>query len=225
MRNKIAFMVVCVALALSCAPGAAQAGWVEFFFPSLAKKEPSPSETLTAPFALDENMQAPAAPAGTSLPVNAIPLDKPHRSAGAISAWMKDIVPDVMTIAGDDYKVELEKSTPMFDASGRAEFLAFLEEKGIMKVLQSQKYHVRSFVQDVPLVINQGEIGGVYHWLFEVPVMVTYLDRAMTDYKDVTPLSQKMTLTMQIGRSASAANAEGLLIERFSGKVQKIDKR
>lgn len=226
MRKIIIFALIALSLVVvSGVSSPAQAGWLEFFFPTLAKQEPSPSETLQAPFAYDDKMQAPTAPSGTNLPVNAVPLNQAHRSNAAVSDWVKGIIPDVMTIAGADYNVELEKSAPYFDATGREQFKTFLEEKGIMKVLQSQKYHVRSFVQDGPFFLNEGELSGTYHWLFEVPVMVTYLDRAMTDYKTADPLSQRVMLTVQVGRSASAANAEGLLLERWSGKVQKLDKK
>lgn len=225
MTKIIQILIFAVLSLVIIVPSSAEAGWLEFFFPSLAVKEPDPSETLQAPFAADPNTEGPAAAPGTSLPVNAVPLDKPHRSVTTVGEWVQGVLPEIMTIAGADYKAELEKTAPYFDKIGRQEFMTFLQEKGIQRVLDSKRFHVRGFVQDVPFLLNEGELDGSYRWLFEIPVMVTYLDSSMVDYKNADPVSQRIILTVQAGRSHQAQNSEGLLIERWSGKVQKIDKK
>lgn len=201
----------------------AQAGLMEFFFPSLKEVQPDPSETLQAPFA-DETLQAERDIEKGHLPENAIDLDKPHRDNASIRDWVVTAVSEAMMFESADSQADLAAHKASFDASGWKEYNAFLEEKGITKVLQTKRFQVRSFVEDVPLILNEGAVGGSYRWLFEVPVMVSYLERDLQSYKNVEPVNQHMVVTVQVGRKKDAGNAEGILIEHWAGKANKAKK-
>lgn len=205
----------------------ARAGILEFFFPMLATSdEPDPSQTLQAPFAdTPAGPVQPGAVAPVDLPVNAVPIEKPHRSATAVGGWIAETLPLVLTAVGEDYKVELEKTAPFFDKPGWDAYMAFMQEKGMLDVLQSGKYNMRSFVENAPIKLNEGVLDGRYRWLFEVPVIVSFLDKGVASYKDADPISQRVIVTLQVGRSSDAANKDGILIERWSGKVGKLDKK
>jgi hypothetical protein len=99
----------------------------------------------------------------------------------------------------------------------------FYRKNGLTKVLESKKYYIRSFVQETPLLLNEGTVEGRYRWLYEVPVMISYMDRNMHGYKDVQPVSQTITLKIQVGRAAD--QSKDILIESWTGKVQNIAKQ
>jgi len=201
----------------------AHAGVLDFFFPSLRDVEAGPAETLKAPFAdIEEGEDG-----DTQKQMNgssSIPLNLPHRATADISGWVVTVVSEVMTF-GDDYSAALDATKIYYDEGGRGQYDAFLEEKKIKNVMQSNKYDVRSFVSDTPLLLNEGAVQERYRWLYEVPLSVSYMKRGVKDYKDVEPVNQNMVLRVQIGRSATAETDLGLQIERWSGKVQKIDKK
>lgn len=192
----------------------ADAGLLEFLFPALRKDDTAPTADGRAPFAAG---QAPAAitvdPQGTT------PLNQAHRSSNDISAWLVTAVSESMTFEHDSYRDDLAQSAVYFDESGLRLYQEFLAKDKLLDVLQSGKYHVRTIVQDQPLLLNEGVVDGRYRWLFEVPVMVSFMDRAMSDYKNAVPQSQTMMLSIQAGRSPAAQNDTGVLIERWSGRV------
>ena len=147
-----------------------------------------------------------------------------HRADAAISEWLVTAASEAMMFTQDDYKQDMAQTMLNFDAAGRKEYEAFLAEKSILQVLESKKFYIRCFVQEVPLLLNEGAVQGRYRWLFEVPMMLSYMDRGMTDYKKADPVSQRVVLTIQIGRSPDAQNTGGLVIERWSGTLENIKK-
>lgn len=205
---------------------------MEFFFPSLKTPEADPGQTLQAPFA--EQKEGPPAPVmpgqapeqakAQPLPENATPLNKPHRSSSQVAVWVAPIAAQLLTFDDEDYQNDLKDSEGLFDAGGRKQYLEFLKTSSIEKVLKLNKYYVRSYAKDSPLLLNEGEAGGRYHWLFDVPVMVSYMDRSMKDYKSSDPINQLLVIKVQVGRSANAKDPSGMVIEHWSGKSVKLDK-
>ena len=231
MKRKILIPAVLAVFTLSAVP--AQAGIFEFFFPMLKKQGEDPSQTLVAPFA--DQPQGPPAPQipgkpapakpAQPLPENAIALDKPNRSTQQVADWLAPIAAEAMTFINDDVAADLAKTEKYFDAGGRTQYTQFLETNNIKKVIDLKKYFVRSYVKESPLLLNEGPAEGRYHWLYEVPVMVSYLDRGVSDYKKATPINQTILLKLQIGRSNKAQDPSGLVIEHWSGKGVKEEKK
>lgn len=200
-------------------PSFAQASALEFFFPSLKKKEENPYETLRAPFA-EENG---AADALDQLPINAIPLSEPHRITSEMADWVMGAVSDSMNLDGQGYRAMLEENKPSFDAAGYQQYLAFLQKNNVLKVLETGKFHVRSYVENTPLLLNEGAVNDHYRWLYQVPLVVSYIDKNAKGYRGVEPTNQRVTLNVQIGRSVAAKNPQGVLIESWSGRVTAFD--
>lgn len=205
----------------------AQAGLLEFLFPTLRNSGPDPSQTLQAPFAnppaASEAEQG--APAVIALPENDIPIDKPHRSSQAVGEWAMTVVNESMTFISDAPAQELQASKKNFKTEGRQQYEAFLQQNNIIKVLQSGTFYIRSFADNAPLLRTEGVAGGAYKWVFDVPLTVSYMKRNEKDYRKATPINQDMTITVQVGRSKEAGNEEGVLIERWSGKVKSANKK
>jgi hypothetical protein len=196
---------------------------LEFFFPMLKDEGPDPSKTLTAPFA--EPNEKNISMQGLGLPENSVPLDQPHKPSNQIGDWVTMAVSEAMTFGDSDYKTTLEKISNHFTPEGKAQFMAFLEENSLIRVLESQKFNVSGFVQEAPLLLNEGGVDGSYRWLYQVPVMISYIDRNSKGYKDkLEPVNQLMSLTIQVGRTTDRTPGHDLAIERWSGKVQSIKK-
>lgn len=184
--------------------------------------EPDPSKTLQAPFAYDPNRKISAEEA---LPENSVPLDVSHRPAEEIGKWLMTAVSDAMS-----FEVTEDGSPPAlkreyFTPAGLAKFQEFLTKTGIQKVIDSRKYHLRSFVRNTPLILNEGAAAGHYRWLFEVPLMVSYIPPGNFKYKSGDAVNQAITLTLQVTRVREGAGPEGVLIEIWNGKIEALEKK
>lgn len=184
--------------------------------------EPDPAKTLQAPFAYDPDRKINP---NEALPENAVPLDVSHRSPQEIGEWLMTAISDAMS-----FEITPDGTRPVFKReyftpSGLAQFEEFLTKSGIQKVLDSRKYHLRSFVRNTPLVLNEGAVHGHYRWLYEVPVMVSYIDAAGFKYKDKDAINQAITLTVQVTRVKDGGGKEGVLIEIWNGKIEALNKK
>lgn len=190
-------------------------------------QEPDPEKTLQAPFAYDPARNV--AHEGV-LPENAIPLDLSHRTPKEIGDWLMMAVSDSLSfeMPADGSKPLLK--TEYFTASGFHQFEEFMDHTGIQRVLDSRKYNLRSFVRTAPLMLNQGAVQGHYRWLFEVPVMISYIETGDFKYggpaktgKD--PINQQITLTLQVSRVKEGGGKDGILIEIWNGKIDTLEKK
>lgn len=210
MIFRICVVTILLAVGLS---GSANAGLLEFLFPSLRDEGPNPSETLQAPFADHEAQNDPT----KRKPENAVSLELPHRSTPIITQWVITEISNVMSFDKPDVREELAEEKAFFDAGGHAEYMAFLRDAKIADVLKSGKYMVRSYVQDSPVLLNEGAVEGRYRWLYEVPVQVSYLQHGTADYENAEPVNQDIVVRVQIGRTADAENELALRMERWTG--------
>lgn len=226
----LSFALIFTLAATSAPP--AHAGLLEFFFPSTRKKEYDPTYTMQAPFAVDEEARkkqidqqadpnAPKPPPPKHvMPENNTPLNQPHRDNKEISAWLTNSLSEAMTFDKGNHKEMLKADEKYFNETGKTEYLKFLADHNIMKVIESEKFDVRSFVLGQPLLLNEGAVNGVYRWLYEVPMMVSYMERGAKSYKDLEPVNQQLVLTVQVGRISGVMDGTAILIERWSGKAQ-----
>lgn len=221
MKHLLATLLIGIFLVSPQFVPPAQAGWFEFFFPTLRKKEVDVGQTLQAPF-LEKNEDQ-QGPKQAVTPANIIPMDRPHYNESEVSTWVMRAASEVMNYHADDYKQRLEENKKYFTSGGYEQYKAFLTEQGILTALESGRYTVRSFVESDPLLLNEGPVSGYYRWLFEVPVMLSRLDSNAQGYKDADPLNMNFVLVVQLGRvpAGQGEDDKGVLIERWSGKTAK----
>lgn len=197
-----------------------KSNWIEFLFPSLKKEGPDPAQTLQAPFADPDAVVVDDAHEG--LPENATPIHLSHRSDAAISEWVRKVIPDLLSYDADTYKKQYKVKSESFDKAGNAEYVKFLQDQNIIKSLSTGKYDVRCFVRDVPILMNEGPVGGRYRWLFQAKVMLSFIPKGLSDYKtvkDSDTITQEMVINLQAGRVPDVENEHGLLIEAWDGKI------
>lgn len=203
-------------------PGAAQAGLVEFFFPSLRKADTDPSQTLMAPFA--EEKVGPQSPE-QELPRGHVPMEVANYNTMQVSEWLTVAASEAMTFDKPTQQEALDLTAHYFTRGGREQYMQFLTDNNFFKIIESGKFYIRSFVNGTPTLLNEGVVEGSYRWLFEVPVMVTYMDKAMKNYKNAAPVNQSMTLHVQIGRTIDERPGRDIIIERWSGKLLPAEKK
>ncbi len=216
-------MIVAVLMAFLMPQQAlAKGGLIEFFFPMLKAEGPDPAKTLEAPFADKEAIKNDKQPA---LADN-VPLNLPHRSDKQIASWLTGTVADTLTFDKIDPQDDYNEIRKFFDDKGWQQFNDYLVESKVQAVLDSRRYSLRSFVEEPPLLINKGEVSGVYKWLYEVPVMVTYLAAGQTKYDGAKqePVTQTIIVKLQIARTGNPDDGDGLVIESWSGRLLKSSK-
>jgi len=233
-KNLLTFSVLGTLLVFPVTEARADSWW-EFFFPSLKTKEPDPSETLQAPFAHNDDVIL-QTKVDEGLPDNATPLEQRHRPSVEIEKWIETVLPDLLSYDAGDFKTQYGRKIVTLDKNGQAEYYKFLEEKNFLKTLETGRYDIKAFVQEIPMILSEGEVKGRYRWLYKTKMMVTYVVKGATDYKAVREddtITQSIFITVQVGRVPpeqipklpdGQKNEHGVLIESFDAKVA-VDKK
>ncbi len=197
----------------------AQAGLLDFLFPAPKENGPTPSDTLRAPFA-DENAVIDDMDSMDNIQ-NSMPLDQKHRTNNVIIQWLQMTVPDLISYKSDGYEDQYKQKVRSFSKSGAEDYVSFLHESNYITTLKTGRYDISGFVQDFPIVVNEGVVDGRYQWVFQTSIMVTYLEAGMTEYKagkGVDSITQEYVLTFHLGRVEGVKNEHGVLIESWDYK-------
>lgn len=211
--------------ALMAGPVPAKAGIIEFLFPSLRLKADDPAITLQAPFAdpASENTDTVENPDEFNddflrLPENATPLEQPHRTKQQIGEWLMTAVPMALTFKNQSFEEQQEAISIYFNDAGLAQLKTFLKDSQIERVAKSGQFDIAAYSERPPLAINDSELNGYYRWLFDVPVVVSFLEKGIEEYKGKEATNRNYTLSVQVRRTRDTDNPDGVVIEIWNDK-------
>ncbi len=209
----LVFLAVLITIAAGTAPSAQASSDLTKMFPFLEqrKKGPQPEDTLRAPFA-DPEIANETSP---ELPVNAVPLDKPHRNDALIGEWVATIVTESLATNNREFEAHLRTVRPHFTTAGFENFRQFMMSEDIQELLKARNLEMHNFVKDRPFLLNSAALQGRYRWLFEIPVVLTFLPPDVHDYKRQKPLNKEYTFHIQVGRAGEGHQDIDILIERW----------
>ncbi len=160
--------------------------------------------------------------------LEAVPLDQPHRDTVALVKWLTVVASESMTFKTEDFNKEMMERSAYFTTAGGARFIEFLKSKNIYDVYGSHGLFLHGAVVGTPLLVKEGASNGVYHWVFDVPLVATYMRPKYKNYTDLPKglgkNTQNMTVRVQVNRVNEDWTWDGLAIETWQEIAQKRDK-
>ncbi|PCJ98197.1 MAG: hypothetical protein COA45_08595 [Zetaproteobacteria bacterium] len=217
MRYKgFCFVFVLTVLVLTVGSAPSHAGWLQFLFPDFSN-EPHPAETLKAPFADDDAVIVDMDITGKA--ANRMPLHLRHRTNAVMTRWVQQNIPNMLSYKAQTYKKAYGGNIVYFTKVGADEYLKFLQDKSFLTTLETGRYDIAGFIRDYPILLNEGAIDGYYRWLYQVNIMVTYIESGVSDYnalKSGDAITQEFVVNFQLGRHKDVDNEHGVLIETWS---------
>jgi len=190
-----------------------------------AEKDFDPTGTLVAPFA-DSSVkpltQEERYKAVTE--TNNIAMDQPHRSDKELGEWLMQAMAQTLSFDSSTFHSQLPQLANGFSPAALEQFKAWAVDSGILAALESNGMQLNGFVTDMPFLLNQGAIGGRFRWLYEVPVMVSFVPRGTTqNAPGETAQSSRLLVTLQLGRRENSILEHGVQIESWS--VRNYDRK
>lgn len=194
-------------------------GILHEYMPFLFKKEegPKPEETLVAPFADPEILEKSrnTSPDEATLPINAVPLHLPHRTAKEVGRWLMVATAESLSFESGAFSDRQKKIAAYFTPEAYQKYSEFLNSGAYRKTLREGGMSLHNFVREEPFLLNNGAVGAQYRWLFEVPVMLSYLPADSTGYKDKDPVNEELIFKIEVSRVPNAGTEE-ILISNWS---------
>lgn len=204
---------------------------LEAMFPEMFvdEEEIQALETQTAPFADARPLEA-IGDAGigveyTPLGTERVSVDMnlPHLHEGAINKWVMQAVAEALTFAPTDdaaYAAHQEILKEFMSVNGINEYNKFLRRIKAVELMRSNNYELKTFIDGIPQLRTSGVVGNVYRWVYDVPLIMTFLPVGAQDYREMTSnqgdqfLTEKVFIRVQLGRVAEGGR-EGIVIETW----------
>lgn len=152
-----------------------------------------------------------------------VDMHLPHLHEGAINKWVMQAVAESLTFAPTDipaYEEHQESLKEFMSANGITEYNKFLRRIKAVELMRSNNYELKTFIDGVPQLRTSGVVGGVYRWVYDVPLIMTFLPVGANDYRDMTSnkgdefLTEKLFIRLQLGRVAEGGR-DGVVIETW----------
>lgn len=185
--------------------------------------DPDPSQTLIAPFA---DSSAPKVVPGEllmqRLPTNSIPMDQPHRSAAEMSELLSQAFADAMSFSVSKYDAHLKLLSNGYSPAALSQFDAWMRGSGILDYLKKNNMQMNVSVEEPPFLLNEGAVEGRYRWLFETPVIISFVPEGTKSLKGQTGIdSRRLLITVQLGRSKNSMLIDQIAFESWSVQENK----
>lgn len=209
-------------LALLCAAEAASAQTVA---PAPASTVPAAAPVATAP--------APAPPAAPPAAAPTPPaagadwmtyspyagettdIKNPNRTQEEIINWSQQRVTEVLSFSPADIDTKLTKMVSAFTQQGWADYSTYLKDSKLADMVRQQGYSVTTIVNGDTLILNSGSMAGSYHWLVELPLMVTFLYTSGVDGEEPKAVAGgEFKLVLQLGRVPDKPGKDGLAVKQ-----------
>lgn len=187
--------------------------------------------TQMAPFAAAENAANPVQidpaiqydPLGEHVSVEDT-LGIAHLPEVAVSKWLQDAIAESLSFSLANRDPHMKGISGFMSENGLTEFQTFLDTTNILKIMESRNYELRGFVTETPELRKAGEAAGVYRWLYDVSVNLTFLPAGTTSYEKLTKeqyRSEFVVLRIQLGRTKKEEGRDGLAIETWAALGRK----
>lgn len=202
-----------------------------FCSPAWAQATPSAAAPATAPAAQPAPATAaPAAPApaGTAAApagqdwMNYNPysgeesdVKNPNRTQEEIITWSQQRATEVMSFKPAEIDAKLAGLQKEFTQQGWAEYSAYLQSSKLIDMVKQQNYAVTTIVNGDTIIRNSGSLAGNYHWLVELPVMVTFIHTDPISGEQQPVAGGEFRLTLQLGRVPANQGVDGMEIESW----------
>ena len=149
-------------------------------------------------------------------------LQNPNRTQDEIIAWSQQRATDLLSFAPADVDSKMAKVQKTFNPQGWTEYSAYLKDSKLTDMVKSQNYSVTTIVNGDIMILNSGAMAGNYHWLVELPLMVTFLHSSGVDGEAPQAVAGgNFKLILQLGRMPPAqGGVDGMAIESWKMETQ-----
>ncbi len=142
-------------------------------------------------------------------------MTQPHRGVNELGTWLSETAAGALQFRPGKANEKLTEIRPLFTEEGFKSYIEFLTYLGLYDAVQKQTLQMSSIINSAPLLIGQGASAGRYAWAYEMQATLSAAGPSGAEQ------SKAITLRIQIGRSPTANNPMGVLIESWQVFVDK----
>ncbi len=144
-------------------------------------------------------------------------------SHSQIERWISEAVGTSFNFSLSDMSQFRGMLQPYYSDQGIAEFKKLLIDMNTVAIMKSNNKDLASYVTDTPTLKKQGVYNGVYTWLYDSYIIVSYIDNTATT-KKAPAINRKYRIRLQLSQTPdSKRHSNGIKIDKITAKKLKIE--
>jgi len=140
--------------------------------------------------------------------IRMIALNEPNMNEAALISWAARASSDVMTFGFHDYQKRLQEASAYFTRRGWQSFTEAIDRSRVMEGVQQAQRVVTAAPKSAPVIEQQGLVDGIYRWVVQMPLIVTYQSGTATQ-------SETVNVTLVIVRVSTLDSPSGVGIQQW----------
>jgi len=140
--------------------------------------------------------------------INIVPLNEPYITDGSLVAWVADTSKRVLTLSFSDFRQRLQDVAFNFTPQGWETFSKALKDARILELIEERRMVTEMTIGAAPEILKKGELNGVYTWVLQMPVTLTFKG-------EQAPQAITGNLRVQISRVSTLQHPKGVGIDQF----------
>ncbi len=137
-----------------------------------------------------------------------IPVTDSGMTTDIVTAWTVEAVETAYSYNYMNYRAQLQDAQKYFTEYGWRNYMAGLTASNNLLALTERRMIFAAKVVDKPKLINEGILGGVYAWKFQMPLLVNFLEAPY----DKPSFSNAYLVTVVVRRQNLLHSYKGLAI-------------
>jgi intracellular multiplication protein IcmL len=140
--------------------------------------------------------------------ISIVPLNEPYVTDGSLVAFVADTTKRVLTLSFSDFRQRLQDVAYNFTPNGWETFSKALTNARILELIETRKMVTEMTILSAPEIIQKGEVNGVYVWILQMPVTLTFKG-------EQSPQDLRGRLRVRISRVSTLQHPKGIGIDQF----------
>ena len=145
-------------------------------------------------------------PSGRVTEIQAI--NRPIQSQEMVLNWATQAVTKSYSMNFANYAQQLKDIEPSFNDAGWRGYQEALKASGYLDKMLSNQYATTAVPKSAPVVVAQGDLGGVWAWRLQIPLIVSYKSASVSQTQDIT-------VDVVVVRRPETENPSGLAIAQI----------
>lgn len=140
-----------------------------------------------------------------------VPLDMPLITEEYIRQWASVAVRKSFSFNFSEFDKDLEQVVSLYTPSGMRSFKAALSNSGLANTVENKHLIINAVVNGAVVILNQGVISGRYHWMLQVPVLLTFESAS-------EKMNKQLYVELAVSRVATLNALQGIQIVNLAAK-------
>jgi len=143
-------------------------------------------------------------PDGRVIPL--VSLSEPMVHSNRMQSWIGQSLTNILSFGFNDYQQHFTRNRSYFTDQGWIEFQRELKRERLVETVKTQKIFIKSSPATPAILIEEGDKNGIYRWIYEVPMVMTYAnDKAIkSSQKKVRLVVERVSVKHNINGFALA---------------------